>query len=134
MEDINFAQPSLVGEDAVQLLRNGVITQTLGLVPWGSNHTLLVIVTANNMSALCIYKPRKGERPLWDFPDGTLCQRETAAYEVSKAIGWDIVPPTVLREGPYGTGSFQWFVEHDPGANYFTFGPEMESQLQHVAP
>jgi hypothetical protein len=68
-----------------------------------------------------VYKPRRGERPLWDFPDGTLCQREVASYEVSRALGWHIVPVTVMRDdGPLGAGALQRFVDHDPEEHYFT--------------
>ena len=69
---------------------------------------------------LAIYKPQRGERPLWDFPAGTLCHREVAAYEVSDALGWSIVPDTVLRDGPLGIGTMQRFVDHDPDEHYFT--------------
>ncbi|MCC5949787.1 MAG: SCO1664 family protein [Nitriliruptoraceae bacterium] len=70
---------------------------------------------------LVVYKPRRGERPLWDFPQGTLHRREVAAAEVSAALGWDLVPTTVLRdEGPFGVGSVQRFVPHDPEQHYFT--------------
>ena len=69
---------------------------------------------------LAIYKPQRGERPLWDFPRGTLCHREVAAFEVSEALGWDIVPDTVLRDGPVGIGMMQRFVDHDPEEHYFT--------------
>ncbi|WP_042365467.1 SCO1664 family protein [Streptacidiphilus neutrinimicus] len=67
-------------------------------------------------SAICVYKPVRGERPLWDFPDGTLAGRETAAYLVSAAMGWGLVPPTSLREGPFGEGMCQIWVEPDPEA------------------
>ncbi|WP_052434295.1 SCO1664 family protein [Streptacidiphilus melanogenes] len=67
-------------------------------------------------SAVCVYKPVRGERPLWDFPDGTLAGRETAAYLVSAAMGWGLVPPTALREGPFGEGMCQIWVEPDPEA------------------
>ena len=70
---------------------------------------------------LAVHKPRRGEAPLWDFPDGTLHRREVAAYEVSRALGWGLVPPTVLvRKGPFGPGSLQRFVPHDPREHYFT--------------
>jgi uncharacterized repeat protein (TIGR03843 family) len=70
---------------------------------------------------LAVYKPRRGEAPLWDFPTGTLHRREVAAFEVSAALGWDLVPTTVLREdGPFGVGSMQRFVPHDPQEHYFT--------------
>lgn len=68
---------------------------------------------------LAVHKPRGGETPLWDFPDGTLHAREIAAYEVSAALGWDLVPVTVTVEGPMGTGSLQRFVPHDPSHHYF---------------
>jgi uncharacterized repeat protein (TIGR03843 family) len=80
-----------------------------------------------------IYKPRRGERPLWDFPDGTLCQREVAAFLVSEVLGWHMVPPTVLRDGPHGVGSAQLYVEHDPEQNYFTFPAKYRDQLMRIA-
>src|SRR5262245_43774239 len=89
-------------------------------MPWSSNATLLVNLQADGEEMLGIYKPQKGERPLWDFPRGTLCHREVAAYEISDALGWDIVPRTVLRDGPAGVGMVQQFVEHDPDDHYFT--------------
>jgi hypothetical protein len=67
---------------------------------------------------LAVYKPRDGERPLWDFPDGTLYKRELAAYRVSEALGWGLVPPTILRDGPFGIGMVQAFIPHDPNAHY----------------
>lgn len=78
-----------------------------------SNGTLLCEVTARGVSALCVYKPVRGERPLWDFPDGTLAGREYAAYLTSEATGWNLVPPTVLRDGPYGEGMVQLWVDVD---------------------
>lgn len=68
---------------------------------------------------LAVHKPARGEAPLWDFPSGTLHRREVAAYEVARAAGWDLVPVTVLREGPFGPGSLQQFVAHDPTLHYF---------------
>jgi hypothetical protein len=61
----------------------------------------------------CVYKPIAGERPLWDFPAGTLAGREVAAYAVSRAAGWDVVPPTVMRDGPFGPGMCQLWIDHD---------------------
>ena len=61
----------------------------------------------------CVYKPIAGERPLWDFPGGTLAGREVAAYAVSRAAGWDVVPPTVMRDGPFGPGMCQLWIDHD---------------------
>lgn len=89
-------------------------------MPWSSNHTYLARVEHHGVEALAIYKPRRGERPLWDFPRGTLCQREMAAFVLSEALGWEIVPFTVLRDGPAGVGMVQLFVDHDPDQHYFT--------------
>ncbi len=73
-------------------------------MPWSSNATFLVNLSDGDDEMLAIYKPQRGERPLWDFPRGTLCHREVAAFEVSEALGWDIVPDTVLRDGPPVSG------------------------------
>ena len=82
-----------------------------------------------------MYKPVRGERPLWDFPRGTLAKRETAAYLVSKELGWNLVPPTVLRDGPHGIGSVQLFVDVDQDEHFFTFheDPEFRKALQALA-
>jgi len=90
-----------------------------GFLMNASNHTLLAQVGPRAWGLYAIYKPRRGERPLWDFPPGTLCQRETAAWVVSDFLGWNIVPPTVLRDGPLGEGSVQLFIPHDAGLHYF---------------
>src|SRR5207247_1913094 len=103
------------------------------LLPWSSNYTFMMRVSDPELTSLAVYKPRRGERPLWDFPDGTLCQREVAAFVVSEALGWHIVPPTLLRDGPHGIGSVQLFINHDPDLNYFNFGPEFRSQLMRIA-
>ena len=81
-----------------------------------------------------IYKPHRGEQPLWDFPDG-LYQREVGAFELGRALGWDVVPPTVERDGPFGIGSAQWFVEADHEEHYFTFLDEedLHPQLRRMA-
>src|SRR5450755_3820932 len=78
-----------------------------------SNTTLYAAVTLGAISLTCVYKPIAGERPLWDFPDGTLAFREVAAYAVSAASGWDLVPPTLLRDGPYGPGMCQLWIDVD---------------------
>ncbi|MFI7388023.1 SCO1664 family protein [Streptomyces sp. NPDC049813] len=82
-----------------------------GQIREASNAVLLCTVTHEGHEARCVYKPVRGERPLWDFPDGTLAQREVAAFEVSEALGWGLVPPTVLRDGPYGEGMCQLWIE-----------------------
>ncbi len=118
---------------ALRLLREGTLRETQGLLPWSSNYTFLMAIADSEIEGLAVYKPRRGERPLWDFPDGTLCQREVAAFLVSEALGWMLVPPTILRQGPHGEGSVQLFVGHDPSQNYFTFGPEHREQLMRIA-
>lgn len=102
----------------------------LGYVAAASNHTLLVRVGEEADGLHAIYKPRSGERPLWDFPTGSLCRREVAAFVVSEYLGWEIVPPTVLRDGPMGDGSVQLFVPHDPSEHYFVL---VEDATHHPA-
>jgi len=91
-----------------------------GRIPGSSNATLLVTCTLGDRELLAVYKPARGERPLWDFPTG-LHQREVAAYELSEALGWGLVPETVARiKGPHGPGSVQRFVPEDGTDHYFT--------------
>lgn len=95
------------------MLRDGTIEITGRLVD-ASNVTLLAEISTEDEIAECVYKPVAGERPLWDFPDGTLAGREVATYLVSQATGWRVVPPTILRDGPYGPGMVQLWVDGDP--------------------
>jgi uncharacterized repeat protein (TIGR03843 family) len=97
----------------VGLLADGELT-VRGRIREASNAALYCTISHEGREAACIYKPVAGERPLWDFPDGTLAGREVAAYEVSEATGWGLVPPTVLREGPYGEGMVQLWIEASP--------------------
>ena len=101
------------------LLRTGQMEER-GLLPYSSNYSFLVTLRDAGLEVPGVYTPRRGENPLWDFPSGTLCQRETAAYEISAALGWNLVPPTVLREGTRGLGSVQFFIECDPDVHYFS--------------
>ncbi len=103
---------SLVPEDALRLLRDGDI-QVEGRLVDASNATLYCTIELDGVTGVCVYKPVAGERPLWDFPDGTLAGRELSAYLVSVATGWDIVPPTVMRDGPFGPGMCQLWIEVD---------------------
>ena len=96
-----------------QLLRQGEV-ESLEQIPWGSNHTFRVELRLGDARTRAIYKPRQGERPLRDFPYGTLYLREHAAFVVSQALGWPFVPPTLVRDGPLGVGSMQLFVEGEP--------------------
>ncbi|MFF7531446.1 SCO1664 family protein [Streptomyces bobili] len=100
--------------DAVLLARGELTVR--GRITEASNAALYCTVAHEGREAACVYKPVAGERPLWDFPDGTLAQREVAAYEVSEATGWGLVPPTVLRDGPYGEGMCQLWIEVSPEA------------------
>ena len=111
--------PAAGPSDVLELLTEGDI-RPLGLMPRASNYTFLAEVGEGDRTVLAVYKPRRGETPLWDFPEGTLCNREVAAYELSRALGWPAVPPTVLRKGPMGEGSLQLFVEADPRQHFFT--------------
>jgi hypothetical protein len=107
--------------------------EVLGLLPNASNHTFLARAKNADEDVLAVYKPRRGEAPLWDFPEGTLCAREVAAYVVSRALGWPNVPATVLRDGPYGVGSVQRFVPHDPEEHDFTLAERFPEEFRRVA-
>jgi uncharacterized repeat protein (TIGR03843 family) len=105
-----------------------------GRMPWSSNRTFLVELCLDGTTAHAVYKPGRGERPLWDFPDG-LYRREVAAFELSEALGWDLVPLTIERENaPMGEGSLQWFVDADFDQHYFTLieSARWRSQLEHI--
>jgi uncharacterized repeat protein (TIGR03843 family) len=107
-------QPELEDDDALALLTASEITAA-ELVPWGSNYTFAVALETDDAPAhLGIYKPMAGERPLHDFRYGSLHNRERASYLVSRALGWGIVPPTVIRDGPHGVGSLQIYVPAQP--------------------
>ncbi|MBA3349883.1 MAG: SCO1664 family protein [Actinobacteria bacterium] len=118
---------------ACELLATGDI-EVLGLLPYSSNYVFLAKVNGQEGEALAVYKPSRGERPLWDFPAGTLAAREVAAYLVSEAAGWGFVPPTVMRpDGPLGRGSMQLFVEHDPERHYFVLVQERLEEFASIA-
>lgn len=118
LEVLQRARP-IPRDRAISLVQRGTLS-LIGQLGWGSNATLLGVLEDAAGCAHAIYKPRRGERPLWDFPSGTLCQRELAAYAVSEALGWDLVPPTTLRRGPYGRGMIQLYVAHDPDVHFLT--------------
>lgn len=99
----------------------------------GSNYTFLVEVAYEDKTYPAVYKPSRGEQPLWDFPEQSLAQREVAAYLVSESLGLHIVPFTALREdGPYGAGSIQQFIEYDPEYHYFNFSDDDKQLLKPV--
>jgi uncharacterized repeat protein (TIGR03843 family) len=129
-----LTQPAPPDVDAVDVLRRGEI-EVLGRMPWASNATFLVTVRLDDIEARAVYKPGRGERPLWDFPSG-LYRREVAAYELSEAMGVCLVPPTVLRNGPLGEGSVQWFIQADFKEHYFSLQearPELHDQFRAFA-
>jgi uncharacterized repeat protein (TIGR03843 family) len=107
-----------VDSDALRLLAEGEV-EVRGRLPWSSNGTFLVEVVDGDNALLAVYKPGRGERPLWDFPRG-LYRREAAAWELSELLGWALVPETVVREGPLGEGSVQRFVAAHFEEHYFT--------------
>ena len=123
----------LPDQDPITLLNEGEIT-VKGRFVWGSNYTFLVEVSYQEETSQAVYKPTRGERPLWDFPTASLARREAAAYVVSQSLGWELVPPTVYRqEGPIGPGSLQLYIEHDPEYQYFNFTEEDRQCLRPIA-
>jgi uncharacterized repeat protein (TIGR03843 family) len=101
---------------------------------WGSNYTFSVQVEFEGQCLQAVYKPTRGERPLWDFPKASLARREVSAFLVSEWLGWGLVPPTVYRpKGPIGPGSLQLYIEHDPEYHYFNFSQEDRQLLRPVA-
>ena len=115
-----------------EIFKNGDL-ELKGQFMLGSNYTFLVEVTHEDKTYSAVYKPSKGEQPLWDFPEQTLAQREVAAYLVSECLGFHFVPFTTLRDdGPYGAGSIQQFIEYDPEYHYFNFSSEDKEALKPV--
>lgn len=124
-------------EAMLTLLREGEL-KLEGLLPHGSNYTFLARVTGRAGGAtqvtFAVYKPIKGEQPLWDFPENTLAYREVAAFLVSQALGWDFVPPTVYRDrGPHGPGSLQYFIQAQPDFHYFSVTDDDRPAMRRVA-
>jgi len=104
-----------------------------GQFTFGSNYTFLVTIHHEGQEYPAVYKPLQGEQPLWDFPENTLAGREVAAYLVSEALGFHIVPFTALREdGPYGAGSLQQYIDYDSEYHYFNFSDEDKQLLKPV--
>lgn len=125
-------RPSTPKKQADEVLTHGNLTSP-ELILEGSNDTFLVAVDYDSHTLEAIYKPSKGERPLSDFRSGTLYKREYASYLVSQALCWDFIPCTVIREGPFGTGSLQEFIESNPHSNYFTLRDKCQEQLEPIA-
>jgi hypothetical protein len=125
-------QHSLTIPQVVDLLREGEM-EVKGMLPWSSNYTFLGHVSKDELAAMVVYKPRRGERPLWDFPSGSLYRREAAAFLLSDALEWNIIPPTVARDGEHGIGMVQLFIEHDPEEHFFTFRDPWPEELTLIA-
>jgi uncharacterized repeat protein (TIGR03843 family) len=120
----------VINTDILHILQHGKL-KIKGEFLWGSNYTFFVAVENGDGSIKAVYKPTRGERPLWDFPVASLAKREAAAYLVSQELGWELVPPTVYRkQGPIGVGSLQVFIEHDPEYHYFNFSEEDRQRLR----
>ena len=130
-EEVGGRPPSS-DDEALHLLREGSIDLEGRLLD-ASNITLIGSVRCGELAAECVYKPVRGERPLWDFPDGTLAGREISAYLVSQATGWRVVPPTVLRDGPFGTGMVQLWVDGDPDVDLAAFVRRDLPELRRMA-
>ncbi|GAA4576209.1 SCO1664 family protein [Planotetraspora kaengkrachanensis] len=119
-------------ESAMRLLRDGTL-EVAGRLVEATNMTLYCSIRNGRQVAACVYKPVRGERPLWDFPDGTLAAREVAAYEVAAATGWRIVPPTVYRDGPFGPGMVQLWIDTDPEADLLALVRSRHPALRRMA-
>jgi hypothetical protein len=114
------------------VLENGEI-DLQGQFMLGSNYTFLVKVCLDGKTVPAVYKPMRGEQPLWDFPPASLAGREVAAWLLSEALGFGYVPLTILRDGPFGPGSLQQYIDHDPNHHYFNFKPAERQRLRPVA-
>ena len=125
-------RPPADDDEALRLLREGVI-EVEGRMLDASNVTLVGVIRTLELAAECVYKPVAGERPLWDFPDGTLAGREISTYLVSAATGWRVVPPTVLREGPFGPGMVQLWVDGDESVDLVAFVRRDDPALRRMA-
>jgi uncharacterized repeat protein (TIGR03843 family) len=122
---------SIQPDELLNALRKGEI-ELQGEFLWGSNYTFLIKVFYHENIISAVYKPTRGVRPLYDFPQDSLAKREIAAYLVSEALGWQLVPPTLMRaDGPFGAGSLQYYIDHDPEYHYFNF---KERDIQRLRP
>jgi uncharacterized repeat protein (TIGR03843 family) len=124
---------SLAPDQVLAVLKHGEIVSH-SLIPMGSNYTFLVNLHTQGVGELsAIYKPMRGERTLWDFPRGTLYRREYATYVVSQELGWDFVPLTIIRDGPYGVGSIQLFIPSEPDVTFFDLRDTNPEEMQNIA-
>jgi hypothetical protein len=120
-------------EDILEILTHGKLVLK-GQFVLGSNYSFLAAVDHKGRKLKAVYKPQKGEMPLYDFAVDSLAAREVAAYVISEALGWDLVPPTVIRRSaPFGAGSLQEFIPHNPEDTYFSFDDASRDKLRQVA-
>jgi uncharacterized repeat protein (TIGR03843 family) len=130
--DLGLPMPVLPEHEALALLHGGEL-QIVGRLWASTNNAMLATVSAGGITAACIYKPIAGERPLSDFPDGSLSRREVAAFEVSQCAGFGIVPPTIMRDGPYGDGMLQLWIAGDDDADPVDMVVKGDERLRNVA-
>jgi hypothetical protein len=137
IEDLGLPMPVLAEDDALELLTGGEL-RIIGQLWVSSNNAMLAVVSGalpngDAVEAACIYKPVAGERPLRDFPDGTLARREVASFLVSRASGWGIVPPTVLRDGQFGPGMVQLWIRSDGETDPVALVVDSDPRLRRIA-
>ncbi len=132
VEDLGLPMPVLAVDEALALLREGEL-ELVGRLWASTNNAMLCVVRGGGFEAACIYKPVMGERPLGDFPDHTLARREVAAFVTAQATGWNLVPPTVLREGPFGDGMVQLWIAADPSVDPVALVVEEDPCLRRMA-
>jgi len=132
VEELGLPMPVLEVAPALELLRSGDL-ELVGRLWASTNNALLGVVRGGGVEAACIYKPVAGERPLGDFPDHTLARREVAAFAVSRASGWDLVPPTVLRDGPFGEGMLQLWIRADASVDPVALVVDEDPRLRPMA-
>src|SRR3954467_3631904 len=128
------SERSWVAREDVHALLEQAEVVAIESIPWSSNYTFAAQLCLDGYPTfLAVYKPRRGEVPLWDFPDGTLYRRERAAYVTAIALGWDFVPPTIVRDGPHGIGTFQLLVDVEPRSDFFKYKEQHIPEVQAIA-
>jgi len=132
VDELGLPMPVLSVDDALSLLREGEL-ELVGRLWASTNNAMLCVARRGELEAACIYKPVMGERPLGDFPDYTLARREVAAFTVSRATGWEIVPPTVLRDGPFGEGMVQLWIRADDAVDPVALVVNEDPRLRRMA-
>ncbi|HYO43318.1 MAG TPA: SCO1664 family protein [Candidatus Limnocylindrales bacterium] len=132
VDDLGLPMPVLAVDEALALLHDGAL-ELVGRLWASTNNAMLCVVRGSGLEAACIYKPVMGERPLRDFPDYTLARREVAAFVTGQASGWNLVPPTVLREGPFGEGMVQLWIAADPSVDPVALVVEEDPRLRRMA-